>query len=131
MKRKLPIGIQTFRTVREEGFYYVDKTMYARRLVDEGTHYFLSRPRRFGKSLFVDTLKELFEGNEPLFEGAGRPRSMGLVGTPSRHAPRLQRTELYRTRPSRHEPGGSTRRHGAARGHQYLVPRRPGNGSPI
>ena len=69
MKRKLPIGIQTFRTVREEGFYYVDKTMYARRLVDEGTHYFLSRPRRFGKSLFVDTLKELFEGNEPLFEG--------------------------------------------------------------
>ena len=69
MKRKLPIGIQTFRTVREEGFYYVDKTMYARRLVDEGKHYFLSRPRRFGKSLFVDTLKELFEGNEPLFEG--------------------------------------------------------------
>ena len=40
-----------------------------RRLIDEGTHYFLSRPRRFGKSLFLDTLKELFEGNEPLFEG--------------------------------------------------------------
>ena len=68
-KRKLPIGIQTFRTIREEGHYYVDKTACARRLVDEGTHYFLSRPRRFGKSLFVDTLKELFEGNEPLFEG--------------------------------------------------------------
>ncbi len=68
-KRKLPIGIQTFRTIREEGWYYVDKTAYARRLVDEGTHYFLSRPRRFGKSLFVDTLKELFEGNEPLFRG--------------------------------------------------------------
>ena len=68
-KRKLPIGIQTFRTIREEGHYYVDKTTYARRLVDEGTHYFLSRPRRFGKSLFVDTLKELFEGNEPLFRG--------------------------------------------------------------
>ena len=67
--RKLPIGIQTFRTIREEGCYYVDKTAYARRLVEEGTHYFLSRPRRFGKSLFVDTLKELFEGNEPLFEG--------------------------------------------------------------
>ena len=66
-KRKLPIGIQTFRTIREEGHYYVDKTAWARRLVDEGTHYFLSRPRRFGKSLFVDTLKELFEGNEPLF----------------------------------------------------------------
>ena len=68
-KRKLPIGIQTFRTIREEGWYYVDKTTYAHRLVDGGTHYFLSRPRRFGKSLFVDTLKELFEGNEPLFRG--------------------------------------------------------------
>ncbi len=68
-RRKLPIGIQTFRTIHEEGCYYVDKTAYARRLVEEGTHYFLSRPRRFGKSLFVDTLKELFEGNEPLFEG--------------------------------------------------------------
>ena len=68
-KRKLPIGIQTFRTIREEGWYYVDKTAYAQRLVDGGTHYFLSRPRRFGKSLFVDTLKELFEGNEPLFRG--------------------------------------------------------------
>ena len=69
MRRKLPIGIQTFRTIREEGCYYVDKTMYARRLAEEGQHYFLSRPRRFGKSLFVDTLKELFEGSEPLFEG--------------------------------------------------------------
>ena len=67
--RKLPIGIQTFREIREEGCYYVDKTAYAHRLVDGGKHYFLSRPRRFGKSLFVDTLKELFEGNEPLFEG--------------------------------------------------------------
>ena len=67
---KLPIGIQTFRQIREEGFYYVDKTVYARRLVDDdGKHYFLSRPRRFGKSLFVDTLKELFEGNEALFRG--------------------------------------------------------------
>ena len=66
-KRKLPIGVQTFREIREEGCYYVDKTAYARRLVAAGKHYFLSRPRRFGKSLFVDTLKELFEGNEPLF----------------------------------------------------------------
>ena len=68
-KRKLPIGIQTFREVREESCYYVDKTAYIRRLLDEGKHYFLSRPRRFGKSLFLDTLKELFEGNEPLFAG--------------------------------------------------------------
>ena len=68
-RRRLPIGIQTFRKIREEDCYYVDKTAYIRRLLDEGTHYFLSRPRRFGKSLFLDTLKELFEGNEPLFAG--------------------------------------------------------------
>ena len=68
-KRKLPIGIQTFRTLREQGCYYVDKTGYARRLADKGGRYFLSRPRRFGKSLFLDTLKELFEGGEPLFRG--------------------------------------------------------------
>ena len=68
-RRKLPIGIQTFSKIREENCYYVDKTALIQRLMDEGTHYFLSRPRRFGKSLFLDTLKELFEGNEPLFEG--------------------------------------------------------------
>ena len=68
-KRRLPIGVRTFREIREEGCYYVDKTPYLRRLLDEGTHYLLSRPRRFGKSLLLDTLKELFEGNEPLFDG--------------------------------------------------------------
>ena len=68
-RRKLPIGIQTFREIRADGSYYVDKTSFIRRLVDEGKHYFLSRPRRFGKSLLVDTIKELFEGNEPLFRG--------------------------------------------------------------
>ena len=68
-RRRLPIGIQTFRKIREGDYYYVDKTAALRRLVDEGTHYFLSRPRRFGKSLLVDTLKELFEGNQPLFSG--------------------------------------------------------------
>ena len=69
MKRKLPLGIQTFRRMREENRYYVDKTAFCWRLVEEGDRYFLSRPRRFGKSLFLDTLKELFEGNEPLFRG--------------------------------------------------------------
>ena len=68
-KSRLPIGIQTFRKIREEDCYYVDKTAYIRSLLDEGTHYFLSRPRRFGKSLFLDTLKELFEGNQALFQG--------------------------------------------------------------
>ena len=68
-RRLLPIGIQTFREIRERNCYYVDKTGYALRLAEEGKHYFLSRPRRFGKSLFLDTLKELFEGNRELFEG--------------------------------------------------------------
>ena len=68
-RRKLPIGIQTFREVREEDCYYVDKTAYVPELLAEGKHYFLSRPRRFGKSLFLDTCKELFAGSEELFAG--------------------------------------------------------------
>ena len=50
-RRQLPIGIQSFRTLREAGCYYVDKTPLIHRLATEGRHYFLSRPRRFGKSL--------------------------------------------------------------------------------
>ncbi|MBF0211851.1 MAG: ATP-binding protein [Desulfamplus sp.] len=69
MKKKLPIGIQTFSEIVTEGYYYVDKSYYAHKLISEGKHYFLSRPRRFGKSLFLDTLKELFEGNQKLFKG--------------------------------------------------------------
>ena len=68
-RRRLPIGIQTFSEIRDLDAYYVDKTPWIERLVDEGKHYFLSRPRRFGKSLLVDTIKELFEGNEALFRG--------------------------------------------------------------
>lgn len=64
---QLPIGIQSFRTIRDQGFYYVDKTPLIRRLVKEGQNYFLSRPRRFGKSLLMDTIRSLFEGNEELF----------------------------------------------------------------
>lgn len=69
VRRKLPIGIQTFAKIREGNYYYVDKTAVALDLARNGGYYFLSRPRRFGKSLFLDTLKELFEGNEPLFRG--------------------------------------------------------------
>ncbi|MDR1462836.1 MAG: AAA family ATPase, partial [Azoarcus sp.] len=68
-RKKLPIGIQTFREIREDNCYYVDKTAFALRMIKEGKAYFLSRPRRFGKSLFLDTLAELFAGNEPLFRG--------------------------------------------------------------
>jgi len=68
-RQSLPIGIQDFTTIRREDFYYVDKTPLIRRLVDEGRHYFLSRPRRFGKSLLLDTLRALFAGQEALFRG--------------------------------------------------------------
>ena len=68
-RKKLPVGIQTFREIRDDDFYYVDKTQLALDLTHHAKHYFLSRPRRFGKSLFLDTLKELYEGNEALFEG--------------------------------------------------------------
>ena len=68
-RKKLPISIQTFAKIREDNYYYVDKTAFALRMIEEGTAYFLSRPRRFGKSLFLDTLAELFAGNEPLFRG--------------------------------------------------------------
>ncbi len=68
-RQSLPIGIQDFTTIRHEGFYYVDKTPLIRRLVAEGRHYFLARPRRFGKSLLLDTLRALFAGEEALFAG--------------------------------------------------------------
>ncbi|MDR1626424.1 MAG: AAA family ATPase, partial [Spirochaetia bacterium] len=58
--RKFPIGIQDFVTIREEGYLYVDKTRYVYQLVNEGKPYFLSRPRRFGKSLLLSTLKAYF-----------------------------------------------------------------------
>ncbi len=65
----LPIGDSSFRNLREDGCYYVDKTPHIRNLVEGSRYYFLSRPRRFGKTLLVDTLQELFEGGEELFRG--------------------------------------------------------------
>ena len=67
--RKLPIGIQTFEKLREGNFLYVDKTAYVYQLASTSTPYFLSRPRRFGKSLFLTTLEAYFQGRKDLFEG--------------------------------------------------------------
>ncbi|MCX8070397.1 MAG: AAA family ATPase, partial [Thermodesulfovibrionales bacterium] len=67
MKKKLPIGISTLHKIINESYVYVDKTKYVYDFANSGTYYFLSRPRRFGKSLFIDTLKEAFEGNRELF----------------------------------------------------------------
>ena len=71
MARKLyPIGIQTFERIRKEDKFYVDKTEYIYRMTHtDGTYFFLSRPRRFGKSLLVSTFKSYFEGKKELFEG--------------------------------------------------------------
>jgi len=69
MLKKLPIGIQTLSHIIYDGYAYVDKTGIALQLIQSGKYYFLSRPRRFGKSLFLDTLKEIFEGNKALFKG--------------------------------------------------------------
>ena len=68
-RKRLPIGLQTLSRLMEDGCYYADKSGYAVDLAQTGTYYFLSRPRRFGKSLFLDTLKEMFEGNATLFKG--------------------------------------------------------------
>ena len=65
----LPIGIQSLSEIRERNYVYVDKTRLVHELVTTGKHYFFSRPRRFGKSLLVSTLKELYAGNKSLFEG--------------------------------------------------------------
>ncbi len=67
--KKLPIGIQTFSKIREQDYIYIDKTEEAYNLINTYKYVFLSRPRRFGKSLFLDTLKEIFEGNKELFKG--------------------------------------------------------------
>ena len=67
--RKLPIGLQSFEVMRNEGFVYVDKTEYVLRLAAESRVFFLSRPRRFGKSLFLSTLKAYFLGKKELFKG--------------------------------------------------------------
>lgn len=66
---KYPIGIQTFSKIREGGYIYIDKTAYIRKLIDSGDFYFLSRPRRFGKSLLLSTLEAYFGGRRDLFKG--------------------------------------------------------------
>jgi len=67
--RKLPIGIQDFEKLRKGNNVYVDKTMHIYKLLQSDAPYFLGRPRRFGKSLFLSTLKAFFEGKKELFEG--------------------------------------------------------------
>ena len=69
MAKLYPIGIQNFEKIRRDGFFYIDKTKLVYSLVKTGSYYFLSRPRRFGKSLLISTLEAYFEGKKELFEG--------------------------------------------------------------
>lgn len=68
-RREYPVGIQTFAEIREGGYIYVDKTAYVHRLVSTGKYYFLSRPRRFGKSLLLSTIEAYYSGRRDLFKG--------------------------------------------------------------
>ncbi|MCD8270659.1 MAG: ATP-binding protein [Parabacteroides sp.] len=69
MSKKYPIGIQNFESLRKDGYLYIDKTALIYQLVQSGRYYFLSRPRRFGKSLLISTLEAYFQGKKELFEG--------------------------------------------------------------
>lgn len=72
---KLPIGIQSFENIRHDGYLYVDKTMYIQKLLEDGKVYFLSRPRRFGKSLLLSTMEAYFRGQKELFQGLSIEKS--------------------------------------------------------
>lgn len=79
---RFPIGIQSFPKIIKQGFVYVDKTRYIHQLLMQGPYIFLSRPRRFGKSLLLSTLKAYFEGERELFKGLDADK-MDLDWTPS------------------------------------------------
>lgn len=80
LRRNLPIGIQSFERLRRDGYLYVDKTAFVYELASTGNPYFLSRPRRFGKSLLLSTLEAYFCGKKELFEGLAIEQ-MKLNGT--------------------------------------------------
>ncbi|MCM1110073.1 MAG: AAA family ATPase [Clostridium sp.] len=78
---KYPIGIQTFSKLRENGFVYIDKTEYICKLVENSPYVFLSRPRRFGKSLLVSTLEAFFRDRRDLFRGLAINCSTNISGS--------------------------------------------------
>ncbi|MDE6836253.1 MAG: AAA family ATPase, partial [Muribaculaceae bacterium] len=69
VKIKYPVGQQSFEVLRKNGFLYIDKTRFIEKIVTGSQYYFMGRPRRFGKSLFLSTLKSFFEGKRELFKG--------------------------------------------------------------
>ena len=69
MAKLYPIGIQNFESLRKDRYFYIDKTKLVYELANTGRYYFLSRPRRFGKSLLISTLEAYFQGKKELFQG--------------------------------------------------------------
>ena len=85
MEKLLPIGIQSFKKLIEGNYLYIDKTEIIHKLLISGSYYFLSRPRRFGKSLLISTLKEIFSGNKELFKGLWIYDKIGWKQSPVIH----------------------------------------------
>ena len=77
---RFPIGIQSFEKLIKAGYLYVDKTELIYKMVDTGNYYFLSRPRRFGKSLLVSTIEAYFKGKKELFKGLAMERLERVSG---------------------------------------------------
>ena len=93
--RRMPIGTQDFEKLRNFGDYYVDKTQYIEKLVSTGNVFFLSRPHRFGKSLFLSTLKAYFEGKKELFEGLYIEKAEAELAKQQKREPWEARPVLY------------------------------------
>ena len=93
--RYMPIGIQDFEDLRRRNFAYVDKTAFVHKLVTEGKPYFLSRPRRFGKSLLLSTLEAYFLGKKDLFTGLA-------LETLEPEAAEIERRDAWRVYPVFH-----------------------------
>ena len=104
--KKLPIGLQDFGELRRGGFLYVDKTQLLYQLATEGKYYFLSRPRRFGKSLLVSTLSELLQGRQELFQELWIHDRWDWTQDLSGDPPEPEQSGLQRNR-TRKSPGSS------------------------
>ena len=93
--RKLPIGIQSFDKLRTENYLYVDKTEFIYQMAYQGVPYFLSRPRRFGKSLLLSTFKAYFEGKKELFRGLAIEKLEAEVRSAQGRAEAIVKTPRY------------------------------------
>ncbi len=93
--RKLPIGIQSFDKLRTENYLYVDKTEFIYQMAYQGVPYFLSRPRRFGKSLLLSTFKAYFEGKKELFRGLAIEKLEAEVRSAQGRADAIVKTPRY------------------------------------